>query len=280
MPRDDASAPLSPGETVRLRRGSVEVELAPVAGGRVAQIRFDGVAWLIGPDDGWPATIAWGCYPMVPWAGRVRGGRFAAGGRGFRLPTNFAGHAIHGVWFSRPWRIESRTAHAATLSLPLPRDDYWPFGGLARQVVTLAEHGLRLELSVRANEQAMPAELGWHPWFRKPDRLVFHPSRMYPRDEDGIATVPLVAPRPGPWDDCFIAEDGVVLERGRQRLRVTSDRTHWVVYDGAAHATCAEPQTGPPDAFNLAPRLLEPGQRLTMWMELTWEGRETDGRES
>lgn len=270
LPRDDASAPMPPGETIRLHRGSLEVDLAPAAGGRVARIRFDGVDWLIGPHDGWPDTIAWGCYPMVPWAGRVRAGRFQAGGRAYQLPVNFGGHAIHGLGFSRSWRIESQDDDAATLSLLLPQDGYWPFGGLARQVITLHDHGLRLDLSVQAGDQPMPAVLGWHPWFRKPDRLVFHPSAMYPRDHDGIATLPPVPPRPGPWDDCFIAEDGAVLERARQRLHVTSDCTHWVVYDGAGHATCVEPQTGPPDGFNLAPHIVEPGQTLAVWMALRW----------
>ncbi len=269
-PCDDASAPMPPGGTIRLRRGAIEIELAPAAGGRIAQIRVDGVDWLIGPDDGWPQTIGWGCYPMVPWAGRIRRGHFRFGGRGYRLPVNFGGHAIHGVGFSRPWQVDARSDHAAVLSLPLPRDDYWPFGGLARQAMSLHDHGLRLDLSVQAGEQPMPAVLGWHPWFRKPDRFIFHPDRMYPRDQDGIATLPTIPPRPGPWDDGFIAEGGAVLERGAQRLRVTSDCNHWVIYDAAAHATCVEPQTGPPDGFNLEPRIVEAGQTLAMWTEFRW----------
>jgi aldose 1-epimerase len=31
-----------------------------------------------------------------------------------------------------------------------------------------------------------------------------------------------------------------------------------------------EPQTGPPDGFNLAPRIVEPGQVLAMWIDLRW----------
>lgn len=117
----------------------------------------------------------------------------------------------------------------------------------------------------------MPAAIGWHPWFRKPDRLVFAPARIYPRDAQGIATLPLAPAPPGPWDDCFPYRDPIVLQRGGQRLRLSSDCAHWVVYDGTAHATCVEPQTGPPDAFNLAPAILAPGQTLEAFFLLEWD---------
>lgn len=270
-PRDDALAPMPAGPLHLLRTERLQLALAPDAGGRVAQIRFDGREWLVGPDDGWPATIAWGCYPMVPWAGRLRAGRFAFGGAAHTLPLNFGGHAIHGVGFSRPWQIDVLEADSAQLSLVLPQDGYWPFGGTATQTVHLEGDRLLLELAVQTGTQAMPVALGWHPWFRKPDRLVFRPDEMYPRDADGIATLPRTPPTVGPWDDCFVANNDIALQRGDQVLRLKADTDHWVVYDGAAHATCVEPQTGPPDAFTLAPRVLLPGQRMSLSFELAWE---------
>ena len=267
---NDALAPMPAGALHWLRAGRLEVALAPEAGGRVAQIRYDGMDWLVGPDDVPPATIAWGCYPMVPWAGRVRGGRFDLEGRAYVLPVNFGRHAIHGIGFSRPWRIDALEADSAAFSLALPHDDYWPFGGPTTQSVQLLEARLHLELDVQAGDRAMPVVLGWHPWFRKPDRLTFSPSAMYPRDADGIATLPRVSPAPGPWDDCFVAGGEIALARAGQRVRLHADTDHWVVYDAAAHATCVEPQTGPPDAFTLAPRVLQPGQHLRLAFELAW----------
>ncbi|TQM12094.1 aldose 1-epimerase [Pseudoxanthomonas sp. 3HH-4] len=254
-----------------LRAGRLQVALAPDAGGRLAQIRFDGMDWLVGPDDGWPATIAWGCYPMVPWAGRLRGGRFDLDGMAHALPVNFGGHAIHGIGFSRPWQMDVLDANRAEMSLVLPEDDYWPFGGTATQSVRLEGDRLFLQLAVQAGTQAMPAVLGWHPWFRKPDRLVFEPTAMYPRDADGIATLPRIPPSPGPWDDCFVAGGEIALHRADQVLQLRADTDHWVVYDGAAHSTCVEPQTGPPDGFTLVPRVLSPGQRLHLAFELAWQ---------
>ncbi len=269
-PVDDAQAPMPAGPLNWLRCGALEVALAPAAGGRIARLRYQGVDWLLGPEDGWPATIAWGCYPMVPWAGRIRHGRFRFDGKAYALPINFEQHAIHGVGFSRLWQMEGLEANAATLSLTLPEEPYWPFGGIATQVVTLLPDSLRLQLSVQAGTHAMPVVLGWHPWFRKPDRLVFAPEAVYPRDEEGIAVLPPGPPTPGPWDDCFISGGDVVLEKGGQRLTLRSGTDHWVVYDAAAHATCVEPQTGPPDAFTLMPNRLEPGQRLSLTFEMTF----------
>ncbi|MFI8716806.1 aldose epimerase [Stenotrophomonas sp. NPDC077464] len=271
LPDDDALAPLPAGRLYWLRAGALEVALAPEAGGRIAQIRYDGVDWLVGVDDGDSAAIAWGCYPMVPWAGRIRHGRFAFDGTPYALPTNFGGHAIHGVGFTRPWEISSLDAASATLSLALPEDDHWPFGGSATQRIQLTPSGLQLHLALQTDKHAMPAVLGWHPWFHKPERLLFTPYALYPRDGEGIATLPMVHPTPGPWDDCFLVGGDVALELAGQRLRMRAGTAHWVVYDAAAHATCVEPQTGPPDGFTLAPYRLQPDQRLELAFELSWE---------
>ena len=140
------------------------------------------------------------------------------------------------------------------------------------EIVSTAGDRLELALAVTAGERPMPASLGWHPWFRKPLRLQFDPEAMYPRDEDGITRLPPGPVAPGPWDDCFVNHRDVVLQRADVRVVVSSDCTDWVVYDATAHATCVEPQTAPPDAFNLdASPALAPGQTLAMRCELRWE---------
>ena len=62
-----------------------------------------------------------------------------------------------------------------------------------------------------------------------------------------------------------------MMHRLGQRLRLSSDCEDWVVYDETAHSTCIEPQTGPADAFNIAPRVLAPGQSLQAWFLIEWE---------
>ena len=270
-PLDDAQAPLAAGQLHWLRAGGVEVALAPEAGGRIAQMRYDGVDWLVGEREGRAAAIGWGCYPMVPWAGRIRRGRFSFDGKGFVLPANLGAHAIHGVGFTRPWQIERLEVDTAMLSLALPEDRYWPFGGVATQCIRVVPDGVELRLAVQAGDKAMPAVIGWHPWFRKPHQLLFSPSAMYPRDGEGIATLPCITPTPGPWDDCFLNRAELTLVSEGQRLRLQADADHWVVYDGTAYATCVEPQTGPPDGFTLLPKRLGAGERLELRFGLIWE---------
>lgn len=269
-PPTGAMAPFAPGPLLRIAQGALVVDIVPRAGGRIAQIWHDGIEQLVGHGDDTSAMIAWGCYPMVPWAGRIRRGRFNFEGRSYRLPPNLGEHAIHGVGFAMPWRVDAYSPHHAELSLPLPEDERWPFGGISRQRLELGDNRLRMTLSVTAAARAMPATIGWHPWFRKPERIGFSPSRFYPRDQEGIAIHPLAEPPPGPWDDCFISDAPVLLHRAGRSVRLTSSCSHWVVYDEATHATCLEPQSGPPDAFNIEPGVLPAGASLEAWFLLEW----------
>lgn len=251
--------------------GRLSVDVAPDEGGRIAQIAVDGVELLIGRGEGPDPTsaLAWGSYPMVPWAGRIRRGRFAFDGVEYSLPINLGEHAIHGVGFGTPWTTTRHDPTGVDLELALPTDDRWPFGGVARQTISVDGGRLRCELSVTATTRAMPASLGWHPWFRKPTALDFRPAAMYLRDDDYITVDELVAVPPGPWDDCFVNSEPITLSIGGVDLRLTSDCTDWVVYDMPAHATCIEPQTAPPDAFTIRPTRLEPGDTLAAWYEIT-----------
>jgi len=268
---DGALRPLAPGPLIRIEQGRLAVDIAPEAGGRIAQVTFDGTEWLLGHGDDNAAMIAWGCYPMLPWAGRIRRGRFDFQGRSYQLPVNFGDNAIHGIGFALPWQVEVHVPTRAELFLQLPEDKRWPFGGSARQRIEVTERALRMYLSVTAGQQAMPAVIGWHPWFRKPDRLEFKPLGIYPRDAEGIAMRPISEAPPGPWDDCFVNVEPLTIERGGHKLRLTSDCRHWVVYDEPANTTCVEPQSGPPDAFNLEPmQALAPGWSMAAWFAMEW----------
>jgi len=265
---DPALDPLSPGPCISLEDAGLAVEVALHAGGRLSAIRYEGVDWLVGPDQGFPGAISWGCYPMLPWAGRIRSGRFQFEARDHALPVNLGPHAIHGVAFDRPWRVLEQQRTELTLALSLEEDPRWPFGGEATHRIALSANRLRMELSFSAGQRAMPCPvLGWHPWFHKVERIAFNPSAFYPRDEQGIATLPLARP-PGPLDDCYISGEAAALERAGQRLLLTASCDHWVLYDETPHATCLEPQTGPPDAFNLRSDVLLPGERVQAWFEL------------
>lgn len=269
-----------------------------------------------------PATTNWGSFPMAPWAGRIRQGvlstpgdaaepvRFGRnhldddeGGAGVHPPlpplagadaappedpaVSARAHAIHGTVFGRPWTIEAHGPSTLTTSCPLGDDADplalgWPFGGVARQTVTVRPRAVDVTLVVEAGDRPFPATVGWHPWFPKPDRLDFHPSRMYERDDLGLPTGRLVEPTAPPWDDCFVAAGPVTLHYDRSiapEVHIDADCDHWVVYTKPPHATCVEPQSGPPDAPNLeispsrpngGAHLVTPTTPLRRSMTLSW----------
>jgi aldose 1-epimerase len=251
-----------------LTSAHLDVRIEPVHGGRLAQITADGVDLLV--ERGGPAAgvLAWGSYPMVPWAGRVRDGQFVFRGRRYELPRSMGAHAIHGVGFISAWEVGRVDERSIELRLTLPSDARWPFGGIARQIISVDDTSVRLELQVTATESAFPASVGWHPWFRKPTRLRFDPTAMFRRDRHHITVDELVEVPPGPWDDCFVNDRPVGAEIDGRTLRLTSDCTTWVVYDEPTHATCIEPQTGPPDALNIRQHVVEPGDSLSAWYRI------------
>jgi aldose 1-epimerase len=246
---------------------TARVTLAPAAGGRIARLEAIGRDLLITGDEH-DHPMAWGSFPMAPWAGRIRHGRFVHDGRTVTLALTLPPHAAHGTTYLLPWSVVDHDPSAVVLDCDLA----WELGGSARQRISVDDDGVECELSVRAGDRAMPAEVGWHPWFAKPDSLEFTPTAMYRRDADGIPDGTTVAPPPGPWDDCFVNTAPIVLHYGDASLTLTSDCDHWVVYDEPEHATCVEPQSGPPDAFNLAPRVLQPGEELSRWYRIAWDG--------
>lgn len=263
-------------ERLVLTADDVRMTVSATDGGRISSLIVADHELLVTEADG---PIDWGCFPMVPFAGRIRDGRFSYAGRAVQLPRNLPPNAIHGTAFVRPWTIVA----GDTLETDLGPD--WPFAGRVRQRFTLDPGGLSIELALAADEP-MPAALGWHPWFRRvlsgsrddprpsspPADLAFEADSMWARDADGLPTGALVPPGPRPWDDCFsgVRSAPRLTWPGVLALEVRSTCELWVVYDGRVDAICIEPQTAPPDFPTIAPVTVEPGAELRATMELRW----------
>ena len=251
---------------IEMTAGDAQVTIDPGAGGRVVQITVAGVDLLVDDRSGGPLT--WGCYPMAPWAGRVRHGRFVFAETPVQLPINLEPHAIHGTTFTDSWSVVDAGRDYCELTCDLA----WPFGGRAHQHVYLDERGVTLMLGVLATSAPMPAVVGWHPCFRAPQWSSLEFGRMYARDVHHMAVANLVAPKPHPWDDCFVEPLGPLQFRQQQvTVTIDSDCDHWVVYDEQPHLLCIEPQSGPPDAFNIGGATrLAPGELLQRRMSIRW----------
>jgi aldose 1-epimerase len=271
---------------VVLRAGDVRLTVDPRQGGRMASLRIGDRDVL--RTEGW-GPINWGCYPMVPFAGRIRDGQYTFRGRDVQLPLNLPPHAIHGTVFERPWAVRSQADDHLVLTIDLGPG--WPFRGTVTQSIRLGPGGLDATLVLEADE-AMPAGLGWHPWFRRylgdpldgtgtssaEVEIVVDAAWMYERGADGLPTGALVAPNPPPWDDAFtgLGTSPIVRWPGTLEIELSSTASVWVVYDEPVEGVCVEPQTAPPDAFNLAaaageePDVADPEHPMTATMTWRW----------
>lgn len=247
------------------------------AGGRIASLVALGHELVLTDGAG---PLWWGCYPMAPFAGRIRNGLLEVDGRRYQLERNLPPHAIHGTVLDRAWDVVSHGTDRLTLEIDL--GDGWPFAGRVRHEIVVGSDGLEATLTLDADEP-MPAWIGWHPWFRRSIagravELVVEPESMYERGSDGLPTGVLTSPTSRPWDDAFVGmRRGPSLRwPGVLDLEIGSSAGVWVIFDERDDAICVEPQTAPPDALNVArargvaPPMIAAGRRSSATMTWRW----------
>ncbi|MFZ3595538.1 aldose 1-epimerase [Streptomyces sp. BH104] len=254
-----------------LTAGDAEVTVAPGNGCRISSLKISGTELLRQGEK-------YGCFPMVPWCGRIREGQFRNGGHVHQMPLNSGPHAIHGFGRGAEWTTarETRTEAAFTYDLTDP----WPYSGRVTQLVSLSEDSLTLSLGIETYGDSFPAQAGWHPWFNRTItdggssvQIVFDPAWQEERGADHLPTGKRIEATPGPWDDCFGMPDGVDVTLnwpGALQVEVKSPEQWVVVYDEQEAAVCVEPQTGPPNGLNTAPRLVTPVEPLEASTTWTW----------
>jgi aldose 1-epimerase len=259
-----------------LTAGGARVEIDPDRGGRLLGLAVGDLDLLLTPADD-PGGLHWGSFPMAPWAGRTRKGRFTFAGVEHTLPANSAEHAIHGTVRDRSWVVEEADTVRARLSCSFGPS--WPFDGWAEQEITVHDDRLEQRMSVHSINGPMPASCGWHPWFRRqlrtggPARLRLETTSMYRRDEDFIATRELITPPLGPWDDCFtgLTKPARLVWPKAASLTIETSCPDLVVYTFPEAAICVEPQTAPPDALNVDPFLAKPDEPLVATTTWRWK---------
>jgi aldose 1-epimerase len=286
---------------VELSSGDVVVRVMPMEGGRIVSLIVGGVERILPKARARASALStgWGCYPMVPWAGRLSGGRIPTDEGEVRLQQNRPPSAIHGLVFDKPWRVLMRSDAAVTMACEL-RGLGWPFGGEARQTLRVDPTRLELELEVGDYTRAGPAGIGWHPWFTRPttgdvevrldarEVLVLDPDlvptgevRAVTADED-LRTGPPLADRR--LDHVYVNTRGPAVVRWPDlELRIEyDDSLATVVVHTPAAGFCVEPQTMWPNAPLLAAqgitgtglRTLAPGERLRASHLWSWRPRD------
>ena len=154
----------------------------------------------------------------------------------------------------------------------------WPLGGVAAPASAARRRRAHVHADVvRASDGRCRRRSAGIRGSSSPQQADLQFERMYLRDDEYIPTGrPGSPPPPPPVGRLLRPARSAPLRlryRAGSRSSITSDCDHWVVYDKPAHATCVEPQTGPPDASTWHPRsagahALEPGEMLQRTMTI------------
>lgn len=179
---------------LRLRRGPLQLDLLPERGGRIAALRCaeqDILVPLADADfdpDCWPKA---GAYPLIPFHNRVRNARLSCGSRTAQLPVHpdSKPHALHGMTSRCLWQGHVKAQAEAVMAVEWSACPTWPWAFVAEQRVLLTDNVISLHLSIENRDDVdMPAGLGWHPFFVKPDKLTDNAETIWPISPDLLPT--------------------------------------------------------------------------------------------
>ncbi len=265
-------------ELIALRAGDTRLTVAPAAGGSIARFWTEhpgrAIEWMR-PTPAAALTkrapLDLGCFPLVPYSGRIRNGRFRFQDRDVVLPLNFLpeAHSIHGHGWVMPWRVVRADGGSACLEYQHKADD-WPWTYRARQDFILEPNRLTLEMAL-TNEGPgpMPSGLGPHPYFARTPKATVSAGigKMWLNDSETMPIEPVEPPAERDlnkgvrvdavaMDNCFSGWDHkAVIEwpEWKARLTMTADAPldFLVVYAPARqNFFCVEPVSHAPDAVN------------------------------
>lgn len=180
LPTHDQSENMQPSmpdtqvhDRVRLNAGALVLEVSPRWGGSITQFYIETGGRRINlfhqaderANKG-PLPLGAACFPMVPYAGRLRGGKYQYRFRNIRFPLDAFSepNTSHGDGWMRPWQVSRCSQQVAVLSmLPIQAP---PFRYRCRQVIRLSKDGLRVRIRLWNDEDIpMPVGIGLHPYF-------------------------------------------------------------------------------------------------------------------
>jgi aldose 1-epimerase len=198
--------------TLDLAAGPTRLRLCPHTGGSIAAFTHEGHNLLRpmtaeGLASGLPRRL--GCYPLIPFSGRVAQGRFSFGGENFALERYSPGgpHAIHGNGWQNVWAVEQAEPNHALLALEHKATgagaNAWPFSYRSTLDFSLAPAALTVTVTVENHDsRKMPSGMGLHPYLpRHSDTMLFfRAGAVWLTGPDGIQTERVPVPKEWRFD--------------------------------------------------------------------------------
>ena len=275
----DAAWPGPEGEIVTISSEALRVSVCPTDGARIVSLKHYGVELLRQYEPGRKA-FQYGCFPMIPWVGRMRDGKVIFDGKEHFLYQNKGANAMHGMAHFDDWGcVVCGRKIVLTNNVRRP----WPWPCKVTYTIEIVGNELNLSLELESTDgKVFPVDAGWHPWFLKdPDKtgspqlkLDFKADFMNETGSDELPTGKHLEPTAGPWDDCFtFLKSNAAAELvypGRRRIAVSSNCPALVVFDKQPDATCVNPMSGIPNGVNTDPHVITPFMKLVAKTKLTF----------
>ncbi|WP_309630326.1 hypothetical protein [Brevundimonas sp.] len=203
--------------------------------------------------EGLPQSM--GCFPMVPFWGRIPDRTFEWNGRRVTLAPNLAdGGVAHGFGWKAPWRTDVQSTSSLELSYSHPKGlRGWPWSFEATLKIDLVQGKLgQLLRVVNTDVTPMPAAVGFHPYLPAAPGAVLAGGGGHGYDMDAAgqpSKIRLPVPDRMAVDQArhSLTTSGtrLVLEDRHTARRLTASTDRWVLYrPPGAPLVCLEPVIG------------------------------------
>jgi aldose 1-epimerase len=247
---------------VSIRYGTNEAEV-DLEGAHVASLSLGGREVVKPSSDG--AQTHGGIAVLMPYAGRIRDGRYTFEGKVFEFPVESDGHSIHGFAKDARWEVIGEKPGSVTLRTRLKSDGY-PGILDARMTYTVRPGSFSTDCAVtNVGKRNCPFVAGFHPYFLARTWRIVTTGRVYryalgdtyfPTGERARFSFSGVSPEAS-LDDEFRVGGAVTFqdeeEKGRSLVMTRRRMPYLVVYNGEyadGRSVAVEPYTGLDDAFN------------------------------
>lgn len=285
---------------ITLQSESLDLEVLPELGGAIKSLNFvsqDGIRPIFREVINPKSVRESSYFPLVPFSNRIKDGQFLWREQKIQLPLNLPpeNHAIHGFGWQNSWLIEEQQADRVVLAYKNTCPS-WPFLFRAKQVISLQENKLVIQLRVvNLSDKDMPCGLGFHPYFTKTSqvRVQTGSRKMWAVDAECLPTEVVDVPfEAEPLSSFVVAEhelDNALIWPKPQaiiewpewelkaKLSSSSNCKFLVCYSPSSeNFFCLEPVTHCTDAFNkfnmgepnTGVEVLPPNSEFTIEMEI------------
>ncbi|MDG6917642.1 MAG: aldose 1-epimerase [Nitrososphaerota archaeon] len=228
-------------------------------GAHVMRLSIDGVRVVRQSNDG--VQTHGGIAVLIPYAGRVKYGRYSFEGRMFQLPIGKEGHAIHGFAKDTTWASHAMQRASVVMKAKMRAKGY---PGVLEASITysVGKKTFSTDCKVRnVGEDAAPVVVGFHPYFIAEEWSIGSSSRIYhyplsdryfPTGRRVVCSLKNAAK--SEWDDCFSTAGHIKLSTGGRELTLRRrNMPYFILYNGkhaGRNSVAVEPYSGLPDAYN------------------------------